>query len=942
MNANLTASSTVIVAAAGSDKTKAGPDRLGQGGPPERHGPADLALDAAEVAGLLRHEYGVTDATTAATVRDLTAGWPTLVRLVGERIATAAASAADLTTLGAPGSSIATYLDKHVLSAMPPATARLLRDLAHLGDVDEKLCAAIGHRRADRSIALLADTGVLVEGKTASVRRLVPLVAEVARDRWKLTDDQQARLFETAGDWYATNGRPGDAISAYVQCGRMDSATALLLRHGPAWVVAGGAPTIAATIASLPPARRATGISLLYGEALLILGEDDRALSELTMLAEQCGNDLPPGLAWRLGAVHYLRADPHAAAAAFARGRTATGPSGCPETDAADEAMLLAWDATARWMAGDPTACGLLAHQALTRADTAGDDRARAAAHVALSMHAMLVGDRPANAAHQQHALRYATAAGDVVQAARIRVNSAARLLEEAQYRAALVEARRARDLAESAGYAAILAVAWCNEADALFRLGRLDEAADCYQQALTMFQLKGSHKVAYPLTGLGGIHRARGRHNLARAAYEEAVRVASATGDVQGMVPALAGLARVLAGTDPVAASTQATLAMRTASGPYVTDALLSMGWAQLGAGDLASAGRSAADAAAQARRHRDTSGLAEALELRAAAAAVGSPAAETRQALLEAAETWRMTEALLDVDRVVVALGGLAGASSAERVEARLARDRLEAAGVAPLTVLRWAAAHTPPSATTGVVIRALGRFEASVDGTAVTMSMWQSRKARDLLRVLVARRGRAIARDELTQLLWPGGEPDRLAHRLSVALSTVRSVLDPDRRADQDHFIIADHSGVALELDHLCIDLELFLGEATHGFALQDRGRPDDARAVLAAAERQYTGDFMENDPYEDWSVAAREEARTTYIRTVRTLAELSRSAGLVDDTVHYLLKVIDKDRYDEAGHRELVETLAVAGRHGESRRAHARYVTAMHEIGVAPSL
>jgi len=107
-------------------------------------------------------------------------------------------------------------------------------------------------------------------------------------------------------------------------------------------------------------------------------------------------------------------------------------------------------------------------------------------------------------------------------------------------------------------------------------------------------------------------------------------------------------------------------------------------------------------------------------------------------------------------------------------------------------------------------------------------------------------------------------------------------------------------------------------------------------------ISLTERRYSGDFLENEPYEDWSVAAREEARAAYLRTVRTLAELSRHAGRVDDTVAYLLKVIDKDPYDEAGHRELVATLATAGRHGESRRARARYVAAMHDIGVDPSL
>jgi DNA-binding SARP family transcriptional activator len=874
--------------------------RLARHGLVEEHGPADLALTADQTAEVLR-EYGVSDPTVAASVHERTGGWPALVRLAAE-------------PAGIPA-----YLDRQVFTPMPTPAARLLRDLAHFGPLDVDLCRALGHRHPGRTLAQLQRIGVIAQ------RTVVPVVAEAARERWPLgSPTERTRLLRAAADWYAAHHRPGDAIPAYVHCGRWDEAAALLRTYGPTWVIGGGAATITATIDALP--EKDSALRLLLGEALLVRGEDDRALAELTALA---GSDpLDAGLAWRLGAVHYLRADPHAAIATFARARDAD-PSG------KDGALLLAWDATARWMCGDVAACGELATRALAAAERADDDRARAAAHVALAMHAMLTGDRSGNASHLNLALRCAEAAGDIVQAARVHGNLAARLLEDAQYEAALAEARRSKELAEATGYTAILAVAWCNEADALFRLGRLDQAAAAYEQALTTFQQRRSHKVAYPLIGLGGIHRARGRHSLARAAYEEAARAASATGDVQGMVPALAGLARVLASIDPAAALVAAERARAAGSGPYATESTLATGWAQLAAEDVAAAADSATEASALARRHRDTRGLAEALELRAAVSVATNDGAEARRALAEAVQTWRLANAPLDVDRVMCALGALPDAGVAERITARLARDRLEEAGVT-LPDVRTQAAAAPP-----VVIRTLGRFEVCVGDTAVTMSMWQSRKARDLLRVLVARRGRAIARDELTELLWPGGDPDRLAHRLSVALSTVRSVLDPDRTADPDHYVLADRSGVALETGSLTIDLELFLAEVSHGLALRDVGRCDDARSVLATAERRYTGDFLENEPYEDWSVAAREEARAAYLRTVRTLAELSRHSGRVDDAVHYLLRVIDKDPYDEAGHRELVATLATAGRHGESRRARARYVAAMHDIGLDPS-
>ena len=59
------------------------------------------------------------------------------------------------------------------------------------------------------------------------------------------------------------------------------------------------------------------------------------------------------------------------------------------------------------------------------------------------------------------------------------------------------------------------------------------------------------------------------------------------------------------------------------------------------------------------------------------------------------------------------------------------------------------------------------------------------WQSKKARSLLKILVSRRGRATTRDFLMETLWPDDDPSAVARRLSVALATVRVVLDPDKR-------------------------------------------------------------------------------------------------------------------------------------------------------------
>jgi DNA-binding SARP family transcriptional activator len=129
-----------------------------------------------------------------------------------------------------------------------------------------------------------------------------------------------------------------------------------------------------------------------------------------------------------------------------------------------------------------------------------------------------------------------------------------------------------------------------------------------------------------------------------------------------------------------------------------------------------------------------------------------------------------------------------------------------------------------------------------------------------------------------------------------------------------------------------------VERFLAEATAGLELRRRGELEAGRERLAAAEAVYAGDFLEEDAYEDWAVALREEARSMYIAVARELAAVALARGELDLAARYLLRSLEKDPYDEEAHLTLVALLASGGRHGEARRAYRSYAARMGEISV----
>ena len=255
-------------------------------------------------------------------------------------------------------------------------------------------------------------------------------------------------------------------------------------------------------------------------------------------------------------------------------------------------------------------------------------------------------------------------------------------------------------------------------------------------------------------------------------------------------------------------------------------------------------------------ARQRRANPGLAEAITLGVLASS--DPAVDATS-LREAIDIWQETGCRLEeaATRVVAARIDASIARIGADLAGQLLRDHgidvesQRAAG--PLGVL----ARSAPR----VFIQTLGGFRVIRDGVPVPNISWKSKKTRDLLKILVARR-RSTPRDQLMELLWPEVEPAVAGNRLSVLLSTVRDVLQPD--PVEEGPLITTGGAVSLNRTQVSIDVEDFLTRATTALDAA-RTREPNATALLAAAVTAHTGDFLEDDPYQEWASAIAEQYR-----------------------------------------------------------------------------
>ena len=557
-------------------------------------------------------------------------------------------------------------------------------------------------------------------------------------------------------------------------------------------------------------------IAELRGDLQYLRGEWDAALASYARAAA-LGDPATPRLARKQAVILYLRgrldeAEAMCDAGPHRRHRPGRGVAGAGVAggDALDPRRRRRLPAAARSGGrGAPTA--------------SGDDAALATVHTTKAMLAALRGDRRGNARSYQQALDHAERADDVVQIVRIRTNRGSHHTEEGAYHEALAELGAAIEVAELVGSETFSALAYSNRGDTYMRMGRLDDALRDLRRAQGIWERLGSELVDYALGQLGDVQALRGQRSEALSLYRQAIELAERRGDVQGLVPALIGMAararstttrrRRRGGRRTGHRRRASRSGSRTPSSPPGGSSCDGATAPPPPAGPPRRCGWPTPTTTARRppRRccsRRRSSEPPSAADRRGGRPPVARPRQPDRRgprrhAARRDAHRARPRDALLaTAERLLFDAGAWGYLAEARRRRRR--RRRTPRPSPSP----RSAASASPGT------------------GTPVEVGDWGSRKARDLVKLLVARRGAPVVRDEVAAMLWPD-EPDRSARRLSVLLSTIRSVLDPDKAYPPDHYVAADHDTVWLVREHVDVDVELFLREAAEGRRLLANG-------------------------------------------------------------------------------------------------------------------
>ena len=239
--------------------------------------------------------------------------------------------------------------------------------------------------------------------------------------------------------------------------------------------------------------------------------------------------------------------------------------------------------------------------------------------------------------------------------------------------------------------------------------------------------------------------------------------------------------------------------------------------------------------------------------------------------------------------------------------------------------------------------LTVRLLGPFQIWRDNEPVALEEWPTQKCKTLLKILLTERGRVVHRDRLIDLLWPDLAPDSASSSLHVAISQLRRLLEPHlERPDRSGFVLTHSSGYLFEAGADCwIDVDAFweaLERGQHWLQRRDWGP---ALASFRKAEDLYHGDYLEEDPYQEWTIAPRERLREAYLDALSNLAHCSARLGDHHKAIAACQKVLARDPLRESVYRQLMIYHYRLGQRDRALRAFERCRNALAEtLGVDP--
>jgi len=219
----------------------------------------------------------------------------------------------------------------------------------------------------------------------------------------------------------------------------------------------------------------------------------------------------------------------------------------------------------------------------------------------------------------------------------------------------------------------------------------------------------------------------------------------------------------------------------------------------------------------------------------------------------------------------------------------------------------------------------IRVLGPMQLEAGG-AVLEGDWLAHRPGQVLKYLVAARGRPVTAAELLSALWPQADGTPAATNVRQAVHALRDRMEPGRERQAASRFVLGRRGGGYELagGMVVVDADVFTAAAEAGLTALRDGDPDRAEAALARAATLYRGDFLADEGDAEWALAERARLRSLAGRVLRALAGIRVRSGELEAASEHLQLLAELEPLDVEAQRQLLTLLLRRGRRSEAAR------------------
>lgn len=188
--------------------------------------------------------------------------------------------------------------------------------------------------------------------------------------------------------------------------------------------------------------------------------------------------------------------------------------------------------------------------------------------------------------------------------------------------------------------------------------------------------------------------------------------------------------------------------------------------------------------------------------------------------------------------------------------------------------------------------LTVRSFGGLSIYYQGSPISI-IWESQKARLLFSYLLITNDQWVHRDKFIEMLWPGCVGNAGSNNFKTTLSRLRKSFSGPRIFNP---VMTQGEAVRINIHDIDVDASQFRLQAVSGIKLLSRGESKAARECLETALDIYTGEFLPEEPFNDFIKNARNELGELHSSVVRYLERIYQQEGNLEtlEAFHLLNK------------------------------------------------